>query len=169
MTDGLAIIVIVGTDHHPFERMVGWVDDRLDVSPRRHGDHPARVVARARRLAEGLDFLAPDDLRRRMAEADVVITTAGRARSKKRHDGRSTAPSSCRAVPLGEHVDDHQQRFAAWCAERGVVEALAMTIDALEGTVGHRGRHPDAAETAAETDAAVAAFAALVALPHHPA
>lgn len=163
MTDGLTIIVIVGTDHHPFERMVGWVDDRL----RSHPDDTVTIQhgwSRAPELAEGLDFLAPDDLRRRMAEADVVITHGGPGTiSDARRSGHRPIVVP-RDPTLGEHVDDHQQRFAAWCAERGVVD-LAMTIDALEARLATGVDTRTPAETAAETDAAVAAFAALVALP----
>jgi UDP-N-acetylglucosamine transferase subunit ALG13 len=171
MTDGLRIIVIVGTDHHPFERMVGWVDDRLRA-------HPGDTVtiqhgwSRSPELAEGLDFMAPDELRRRMAEADVVITHGGPGTiSDARRSGHRPIVVP-RDPTLGEHVDDHQQRFAAWCAERGVVD-LAMTIDALEARLATGADTRTPAETAAETDAAVAAFAALVALPqvsrHTPA
>lgn len=163
MTGGVRIVVIVGTDHHPFERMVRWVDDRL----RQHPEDSVTIQhgwSRAPELAEGLDFLPPDDLRRRMADADVVITHGGPGTiSDARRSGHRPIVVP-RDPTLGEHVDDHQQRFAAWCAERGVVD-LAMTIEALEARLGDGSDTRTPAETAAETDAAVSAFAALVALP----
>ena len=163
MTWGRRIVVIVGTDHHPFERMVRWVDERL----RQHPEDSVTIQrgwSRAPELAEALDFLPPDDLRRRMADADVVITHGGPGTiSDARRSGHRPIVVP-RDPTLGEHVDDHQQRFAAWCAERGVVD-LAMTLEALDARLGDGTDTRTPAETAAETDAAVSAFAALAALP----
>ena len=36
------VFVTVGTDHHPFNRLVQWVDALGRLAPRRRGRHPAR-------------------------------------------------------------------------------------------------------------------------------
>ncbi len=163
MSSGSRIVIIVGTDHHPFERMVRWADDRR----RSHPDDSVMIQhgsSTAPQTAEGYPFLAPDEVRRRMSEADVVITHGGPGTiSDARRSGHR--PIVCPRDPTqGEHVDDHQQRFAAWCAERGVVD-LARTVAELDARLADRPDTRTPPDTAARTEEAVAAFAALVARP----
>jgi UDP-N-acetylglucosamine transferase subunit ALG13 len=117
------IFVTVGTDHHPFDRLVSWAD-------RWARDHPETGVtiqfgqAAAPATAEGLISLPAPAVRTQMAAADVVVTQGGpggiidaRAVGRlpivvpRRHD-------------LGEHVDDHQVAFAQHLAGTGRI-ALA--------------------------------------------
>ena len=120
-TDGVEVVVVVGTDHHPFDRLVGWVDRwaferglgerclvQFGTSAR-----PPHVRAEA--------YLQRDELQAMFVGARVIVS----------HGGPSTIVEALRAgrlpivVPrdpvLGEHVDAHQQRFAAAMATKGAV------------------------------------------------
>lgn len=116
---GLRVLVIVGTDHHPFERMRQWADAWQDSHPDdevvlQHGFTAAPVSAR------GVEMLAPADLTELLGTVDVAITHGG--------PGTISTVRAAGLVPivvprdprLGEHVDDHQQRFATWAGERGL-------------------------------------------------
>ena len=102
------VLALVGTDHHPFDRLVGWVDAWA-------GARRARVViqhgaARPPAHAEGVRSCRADELHRRcMRRATAVVCHGGpgtiaaaRGRPGIR---RSWSP---RDPALGEHVDDHQ-------------------------------------------------------------
>ncbi len=121
------IVFSVGTDHHPFERMVNWAEQWADA-------HPAyRVIvqhgtAAAPASLEGRDLIPHDELRRLLAAALVVVS----------HGGPSTVMDARMAgrmpivVPrdnaLGEHVDDHQLRFARHLDNHGLARC-ATTRD----------------------------------------
>lgn len=114
-----SLLVVVGTDHHPFDRVVRWTDDWLS------GQHPqpSAVVqhgtSRPPRLAEGHELLAHHEVRRLMATASLVVTHGGPATIMDvRRSGRVPVVVA-RDPGLGEHVDDHQQRFCRRMAQQG--------------------------------------------------
>ena len=107
------VLVTIGTDHHRFERLIGWVDTFLAAHPDvadqtlvQHGQTPPSARAQNR------DFFPFDELTTLMASSDVVITHAGPATIfEARAQGR--LPLCVPRDPaLGEIVDTHQQRFA---------------------------------------------------------
>lgn len=124
------VLLILGTDHHPFTRLVAWADQRQRAHPEervvvQHGDTAAPADAR------GAAFLRPDVLEGLVADSHVVIT----------HGGPGTI-MGVRAVghrPLvvprdpahGEHVDGHQQQFAAWARDKDLVD-LVSDVDRLD-------------------------------------
>lgn len=129
------IFVTVGTDHHPFERLVDWIDE-----------WPARSMAdvvvqhgTARPIASVECHALVDSAR--MAEllesADVVVSAGGpgTVMSARRAGIRPIVVP--RSAALGEHVDDHQHAFAQHLAREGlatVVEqatALYTELDRL--------------------------------------
>lgn len=138
---GRVILIVTGTDVHPFTRLRDWADRWAARHPEddvliQHGFTPAPAVAR------GVELLTPDDLRADIAAADVVIS----------HGGPGTI-SSVRAfgiVPIivprdpaqGEHVDDHQMRFARWAAdhELGVLVLETTDLDAAVESAAGRER-----------------------------
>lgn len=135
LIDRPLVLAVVGTDHHPFDRLVGWMDDWA----RRHPDVRCLVQhgkSRPPVACAGVDYLPHARLQEEIARASVVVSHGGPATIT---DVRRTG-----LVPLVlprdparvEHVDSHQQRFAAVLAERGMVRVV---------------------DTAAELDAAIAA------------
>lgn len=130
---GQQIVVLVGTDHHPFQRAVRWADDRQRAHPQdrvfiQYGKSAAPG------LAAGEAFLSPDQMRELIARADVVITHGGPGTiSDARHSGHRPIVFP-RDHQHGEHVDDHQQRFAAWCAGRELAQ-FARTLADLDAAI----------------------------------
>ncbi|MFT4220206.1 MAG: sulfotransferase [Microbacterium sp.] len=144
---GLDVMMVLGTDHHPFNRAVAWADKWA----RRNPDQKVLVQygsAKPPEHAEGVDYLSPADLAARMAEAAVVITHGG--------PGTISAARAAGHYPIvvprdprhGEHVDDHQLRFSRWAESHGLVsrcEDIAELDDFVHpqsgGTRLQRGSH----------------------------
>ena len=159
------VMLVVGTDHHPFDRAVAWVDD-WGIA---HADR-ARVViqygtSRPPVHAEGHDLLPVAELDALMAEAVAVVCHGGPGTIMGAREAGVVPICIPRQSGLGEHVDDHQVRFATRVAQAGQVhlastaDELATLLDrALGGDAGFRldlaGDDPAAA--------AVARFGALV-------
>ena len=125
MTD--LVVALTGTDHHPFERMVEWVDAaasrRSDVRfVVQHG------AARAPVVAEGHGFLSHDRLVALMREASAVVCHGGPGLITEAREAGHVPLCMPRDPLLGEHVDGHQQRFAALAGSAGVVR----TVHSLE-------------------------------------
>lgn len=124
------VLVMVGTDFHPFDRLLDWIDDWLAGS----GSGVRCVVqhgaSRAPRLADGQAYLGYADLQTAMDSADVVVCHGGPATitEARAHGHRPICVP--RDPALGEHIDGHQQRFARRLAEAGLV-TLAETPAAL--------------------------------------
>ena len=148
------ILVIAGTDVHPFGRLSGWADAWADAHPDddvlvQHGYTPAPARAR------GIEMFTPDELAEALAGADAVVC----------HGGPGTI-STVRAAGLlpvvlprdparGEHVDGHQLRFARWAGDRGLA-VIAEDVDRLGAeveTAAARGR--EEAGPAEQVDATV--------------
>jgi UDP-N-acetylglucosamine transferase subunit ALG13 len=157
------VVVTVGTDHHPFDRLIGWADRWAAAHPEvdvliQHGTAAAPAHARAVAMAPY------DELVAAMAEADAVVAQGGPATIM---DARSVGHRPIvvpRLARRGEVVDDHQVPFAGWMAERGWAllasdeDELGRLLDralADPATVRIRPERAASAET-------LAAFAAVV-------
>jgi UDP-N-acetylglucosamine transferase subunit ALG13 len=159
-----AVLVLVGTDHHPFDRMVGWVDDWLSSL----GDPPSCLVQYGRssppRVAEGAGFFDHDDVERLMKTAQVVVshggpTTIAEARRRGHHP-----VVVARDPRLGEHVDDHQLRFSRRLSESGLIE-LVGSADQLELALARRfedGWAPPQSQSAPDPTASAHRFGVLI-------
>jgi UDP-N-acetylglucosamine transferase subunit ALG13 len=123
------LFVTVGTDHHPFDRLVRWLDAWLEAG----GERRVRCLVQHGTSippshADSSDYLAYDAMRAAMQEAAAVVC----------HGGPSTIMLAAHAgkvpivVPrvraLQEHVDDHQVIFARRFAS-GETIALAESED----------------------------------------
>ncbi|CAN5805166.1 hypothetical protein BH10ACT1_BH10ACT1_33170 [soil metagenome] len=120
MTGAYRVVVTVGTDHHPFDRLVGWVDRWAAAHP----DLPVLVQrgeSRPALHAASVEMLGYDELVAAMAGADAVVAQGGPGGIM---DARSVGHRPIvvpRRGSLGEHVDDHQVAFTARMAELGLV------------------------------------------------
>jgi len=158
------VFVSVGTDHHRFDRLIGWMESwvppagvDIDVLVQ-HGFSrtPDRLPARA--------FLDAGELRSMVRSADVVVTQGGPGGIMDARRIGIIPIVVARSSRLGEHVDDHQIAFVRHMASLGdVVEvasesALHLALDAgvLEPDVY---RTDPAPATAPQT---IAAFAEVV-------
>lgn len=119
------VLVTIGTDHQPFDRLIGWVDDFLATRPEladqvlvQHGQTRPSVRAQNR------DFLPFDQLIALMGSCDVVITHGGPATIFEAR-GQGRLPLCVPRDPtLGEHIDAHQQRFSRRLATDGLIHLV---------------------------------------------
>jgi UDP-N-acetylglucosamine transferase subunit ALG13 len=113
----------VGTDHHPFERLVSWCDtlagDRPEVDVLvQHGQSSAPRVAR------GKAFLGKDELASLLGRASVAISHGGPGLISEIRAAGLRPLVVPRDPELGEHVDGHQIRFVDRMSKRGLVEVV---------------------------------------------
>ena len=137
------LLVTVGTDHHPFIRLLDWVG-------RWSAAHPSWQVqvqhgaTRAPGYGRPFAFCGHDELQRLFATADVVVTHGGPATISQARAAGHVPVVVPRRPELGEHVDEHQVLFARRLAAAGVVHlaeaeaALAPAVDAARAGPGAR-------------------------------
>jgi UDP-N-acetylglucosamine transferase subunit ALG13 len=123
------VFVTVGGDHHPFARLMSWVEDWLvDQGDRvrcivQHG--PATPPAGA----EAMPYLDHRDLIEHMTNARAVVSSGGPTTlGEARHLGHRPVAVP-RLASLGEHVDDHQRVFTARLQDLGYVVRVETEPD----------------------------------------
>jgi UDP-N-acetylglucosamine transferase subunit ALG13 len=125
--EGPLLLVTVGTDHHPFDRLVGWADAWLAAHPGSLRCLMQTGTSARPAAAEWRAYLEFDALQAAMASAAAVVCHGG--------PGTILGARHMGAVPivvprqhrLGEHVDDHQVAFARRLAADGGEIHLAET------------------------------------------
>jgi UDP-N-acetylglucosamine transferase subunit ALG13 len=134
------VFVMVGTDHHPFPRLVDWVDEAARRHPDvrfvvQHGDSAAPSVA------EGSAFLPHEEIRALLAQASAAVVHGGPGTIMDARGAGHVPICVPRDPALGEHVDGHQQRFAALVHAAGVVtrvETAQEFQDTLDSVLAAR-------------------------------
>lgn len=128
MNDQKTVFVMVGTDHHSFQRMIDWADTwaerRNDNVIVQHGH------SRAPAKATGRPFLEPAEIAHWLEMADVVVVHGGPATISDARQAGHMPIVFPRDPTYGEHVDDHQQRFARWSDHKELV-ATVRTVEEL--------------------------------------
>lgn len=124
-----SLFVTVGTDHHPFDRLIRWIDGWL-IDGASVDCFVQFGTSQPPSACPGSPFLSHEETRRRIVEADAIVC----------HGGPGTIIDCLQAgtMPIvvprmhreGEHVDDHQVRFTARLEESGYVK-VARSSDAL--------------------------------------
>ncbi|WP_210649098.1 glycosyltransferase [Nocardioides sp. SYSU D00065] len=123
------VLALAGTDHHPFDRLVEWMDvaatRRADVRfVVQHGSAPPP------RVAEGHAFLAHDVMVGLIQQSSVVVCHGGPGTIMDAREAGRVPLCMPRDPRLGEHVDDHQQRFVAVVGAVGLVRPIG-TLEGL--------------------------------------
>ncbi len=129
------VFVTVGTDHHPFDRLVQWVDAWSAAHPAvevviQHGEATSPQHADARR------YLTHTQLFGFLERADVIVCHGGPATIAEAWRQKLIPIVAPRGHDLGEHVDNHQQAFAAVLADREQVIQV-KTEDELTSALDH--------------------------------
>ncbi|MFV0257214.1 MAG: glycosyltransferase [Acidimicrobiales bacterium] len=113
------VVASVGTDHHPFDRMVGWMDEWA-------AEHPdvevliQRGTAAETTVATSVPLIPHAELCLRFSSAVAVVTHGGPSTvMDARAMGRLPIVMP-RRPERGEHVDEHQIRFAAHLERHGL-------------------------------------------------
>lgn len=160
----LLVFVTVGTDHHPFDRLVKWSDSA-------HSDPglPSFFVQWGTSMAPGraggsayVDF---DSMAAKMDESVAVVTHGGPATIIQARQAGLLPIVVPRRQSFGEHVDDHQWRFARRLGELG--EAVLVEDEtAFRAALQRLSSDPDAyrltPEQTGHRAAAIAEFERLV-------
>ena len=118
-----SVLVTVGTDHHPFDRLVEWADAWAD----RHPDVEVFVqhgTARAPAVADGAPLVPPTELSRRLADATAVVIHGGLSSIMEARAAGFVPLVVARDPARGEHVDSHQQVFTAHQERLGRIRLL---------------------------------------------
>jgi UDP-N-acetylglucosamine transferase subunit ALG13 len=159
------VLVTLGMDHHPFNRLMRWVDGWLAAGASERvrclaqtgpAIRPARAVC--------TEFLDYDELEHAMTQAVVVACHAGpgtimicRAAGQK--------PVVVPRLPhRGEVVDDHQVRFARQLSLEGIIELAEeeASFRALMDAAVERGTVPKPPPPDGRTTEPIAQFDRLV-------
>lgn len=158
----------VGTDHHPFDRLITWVNGWLDQHPGQAGRFFVQWgTASVRPACSGSPFLTTGELDALLDDASVVVCHGGPA-SMAGAWARGIVPVVVpRQARLGEHVDDHQVHFSSKVAEMGRIRlaptpaAFARQLAGAE-LAAQAGERPQPQRLGAAAELAVARFGDLV-------
>jgi UDP-N-acetylglucosamine transferase subunit ALG13 len=116
------VLVTIGTDHHPFDRLVAWADGWYAEQR----ELPARCViqsgsSRPPAYAEWKPYLAHEELQALMDRASAVVTHGGPGTIIECRRRGILPIVTPRRPELGESVDDHQIRFSQVLAMSGEI------------------------------------------------
>jgi UDP-N-acetylglucosamine transferase subunit ALG13 len=143
VTDAPLLLVTVGTDHHPFDRLVRWVDAWLEQAPTEVRCLMQTGTSAPPRIATWRPYLSFQELQARMREAAAVVCHGGTATTLGALHLGLVPIVVPRRGRLGEHVDDHQVAFARRLHESGDI-ALAETEAELYARLAHAASDPAA-------------------------
>jgi UDP-N-acetylglucosamine transferase subunit ALG13 len=117
-TDDPFVFVTVGTDHHPFDRLIGWVDAWLLATGGGVRCLVQSGTSRVPEVAPSESYLAHDAVTEHLRTADLVVTHGGTGSLMLCRRFGIVPIAVPRTRRLGEHVDDHQVRFVRRLAQK---------------------------------------------------
>ncbi|WP_081416550.1 sulfotransferase [Arthrobacter castelli] len=128
------IVVTVGSDHHPFDRLIGWIDRWLSNGAKDRVDCVVQYgTARPPKHGIPMAYLPHDELMRLMHHADAVVVQGGPMSVVESVRTGKLPIAVPRIGRLGEVVDDHQVTF---CRVIGAKGGLLLAEDE-EATLAH--------------------------------
>ena len=137
-----AVIVSVGTDHHPFDRLVGWIDAWAAERPE-VGVLVQRGTSPPTEHCGSVELLAHPELCDGFAKAAVVVSHGGPSTVMDARMAGRLPIVVARDPALAEHVDDHQLRFADHL-ERHDLACVVSGIAELHAAIDRALAEPDA-------------------------
>lgn len=137
------VLVTVGSDHHPFDRLVGWVDEWYSAQP------PGSVrcviqygTSAPPRGADGAAVMPHDELCALMHEASAIVTQGGPMSAMEARQAGRVPIVVPRQAALGEHVDDHQVAFCRRLAADGLIRSPRSRAE-LVALIDAACKHPE--------------------------
>jgi len=156
------VLVMLGTDVHRFDRLVGWADDWATRHPE------VRVVVQhgfsvAPRVADSQAFFPIAELRALASSANAVVCHGGPGTVADARLGAHVPVVVPRDPSRGEHVDDHQQRYARWATGKGLIHSVP-DVGGLDAAVeASLGPHDDVPSPTDQVDRSALRMGELVA------
>jgi UDP-N-acetylglucosamine transferase subunit ALG13 len=122
------VFVTVGTDHHPFARLIDSIEKWAVRNP------GARVVVQhgTATAIDGIEcspFLAPEQFHALLAEASAVVCPGGPGAIMETRLAGLRPIVMPRRSEFGEHVDDHQVAFSRFVASHDWVTLAEQDTD----------------------------------------
>ncbi len=137
----------VGTDHHRFDRLIGWIDDWRDLHPDVVAVVQAGTSAPSRHDCR--ELIPHGELLELFRGATVVVSHGGPSTvMDARMSGRLPIVVA-RNPAYHEHIDEHQMRFAEHLARHGVA-VVVDNRDDLFAVLDQALADPDAFSVAAD-------------------
>jgi UDP-N-acetylglucosamine transferase subunit ALG13 len=160
------VFATVGTDVHPFDRMTRWIDAWLE----RGGEARARCFVQTGTSAKPLraghrDYIGYEEMEAAIREATAVVCHGGPATISLCSALGKRPIVIPRLASLGEHVDDHQRRFAARLGADGAIllaESEERFRDLLDSVLSANGSAAAGVARAGDPLEAVRRFEELV-------
>ena len=137
----IKVLVTVGSDHHPFDRLIGWVDDWADTCEGKLDLVVQHGTASPPRHGQSTDFLPHDLLLQRVARSDIVVAQGGPMGIVEARRLGVVPIVVPRRHSLGEVVDDHQVEFCRQLAAAGEIELAETAVD-LTAALNHAALDP---------------------------
>lgn len=131
---GRFVLATVGTDHHPFDRLVGWIDAWALAAGPRIDCFVQTGPCRAPENAAWARSLSHERLQELMSRAAAVVCHAGPGTIMDCRRAGLKPIVVPRRRSLGEVVDDHQLSFARRLAGLGHVK-LVQTENELKAAL----------------------------------
>lgn len=136
------VLVAVGTDHHPFDRLMDWVSGWAGLPI----DWYVQYGTSRRAIGiVGEPLLDTDELQTRMRDARAVACHGGPGLIMEARAAGHRPVVVARRPELGEHVDNHQVQFVDWLAARSDIRAVhdrGEFYDAVDAAVHDGPRLP---------------------------
>lgn len=161
----IRVLVSVGTDHHPFTRLIDWVDEwaagRDDVHLIvQHG------ASRPSRHGTNVELLGSEEIAAEYDTADLVISQVGPGTIADANRAGHRPIVVPRDPTLGEVVDEHQVAFGEFMAARDrcfCVRSQQQLLTAIDvGLAAPAGRAPVGGALPSSTASDVAELARMV-------
>lgn len=164
------VVCTVGTDHHPFDRLVGWLERWAAARPR------AEVIiqfgtSRSAVTPGSSAYMNYDELQSLLERASAVVCHGGPATIMECRRHGLVPVAVPRLKRYGEHVDDHQAAFVARLSRLDQVfspasyEELEAILDRLLGNPAFFRTAADGPSIAAAVDRFSRRIAELFATP----
>ena len=115
------VLVTMGMDHHPFQRLVDWVDRWLAAGAAQRVECLIQCGPARSTHVDSVDFLEYPELESAMARAAVIVCHAGPGSIMMARWVGHRPVVVPRLAELGEVVDNHQVTFARQLAGQGEV------------------------------------------------
>jgi UDP-N-acetylglucosamine transferase subunit ALG13 len=116
------LFVTVGTDHHPFDRLIRWLDEWLATGSRDGVDCLVQAgTSSSARRAQSTSFITYPEMDLALRQASAVVCHGGPGTIMLALAAGKKPIVVPRRSALGEHVDDHQVVFARRVSQEGSI------------------------------------------------